>query len=98
MHGIPQRTRSANQNFILTVEIDILEYKRPPIILTLQCTVIETQCSFGISDFRIEEIFPCFIIMFTKNIVSTTGRFVVKRQTTRPFESVSQSLWSIERK
>ena len=62
MHGIPQRTRSANQNFILTVEIDILEYKRPPIILTLQCTVIETQCSFGISDFRIEEIFPCFII------------------------------------
>ena len=62
MHGIPQRTRSANQNFILTVEIDILEYKRPPIILTLQCTVIETQFSFGISDFRIEEIFPCFII------------------------------------
>ena len=101
MHGIPQRTRSANQNFILTVEIDILEYKRPPIILTLQCTVIETQCSFGLSDSRIEDIFPCFIIppgnwtfitiMFTKNIVSTTGRFVVKRQTARPFKSVSQS-------
>ena len=58
VHGVPQRTRSANQNFSHTVEIDIFKQERR----FLSRFVIEKQYSLRTSDLRIENILPALIV------------------------------------
>ena len=58
VYGVSQRTRSANQYFSHTVEIDILKQERR----TLSHFIIEKQYFLRTSDLRIENIFPTLIV------------------------------------